>query len=309
MNLYLSAIGFSSIDSKQEKKFINAAVKQCIEDDLIVKNKVLNRGIAVVRVSSLTGIYIFGRFEGKKFIYEYYYPFTIGNAITCNDEIIIERHVDKESYSVVCDESKMGVTLIFFLQNIMDYMDFIVTRKGFKKYMFNPDRKNLISRNPIKGCTTYLSALSLSGMILLPIKKNKIRSKKNIEEQRKRSQLIAAAKEGDEEAIESLTIEDIDTYTRISHRILSEDVFSIVETTFMPCGVECDQYSVVGEILDLKSDENIYTGEKIYIMALECNNMIVSMAINALSLLGEPKVGRRFKGQIWLQGTVKFPLS
>ncbi len=30
----------------------------------------------------------------------------------------------------------------------------------------------------------------------------------------------------------------------------------------MPCGVECDQYSVVGEILDLKSDENIYTGEK-----------------------------------------------
>ena len=77
----------------------------------------------------------------------------------------------------------------------------------------------------------------------------------------------------------------------------------------MPCGVECDQYSVVGEILDLKSDENIYTGEKIYIMALECNNMIVSMAINALSLLGEPKVGRRFKGQIWLQGTVKFPLS
>lgn len=60
MNLYLSAIGFSSIDSKQEKKFINAAVKQCIEDDLIVKNKVLNRGIAVVRVSSLTGIYIFG---------------------------------------------------------------------------------------------------------------------------------------------------------------------------------------------------------------------------------------------------------
>lgn len=145
-------------------------------------------------------------------------------------------------------------------------------------------------------------------MILLPIKKNKISSKKNMEEQRKRSQLIAAAKEGDEEAIESLTIEDIDMYTRISHRILSEDVFSIVETTFMPCGVECDQYSVVGEILDLKSDENIYTGEKIYIMALECNNMIVSMAINALSLLGEPKVGRRFKGQIWLQGTVKFPL-
>lgn len=309
MNLYLSTIGFSSIDSEQEKKFINIAVKQCIEDNLIVKNKVLNRGIAVVRITASTGIYIFGRFEGEKFIYEYYYPFTTGNNITCNDEIVIERHVDKESYSVVCDETKMGVTLIFFLQNIMDYMDFIVTQKGFKKDMFNPDKKNLISANPIRGCTIYLSALSLSGMILLPIKKNKINSKKIREEQKKRSQLIAAAKEGDEEAIESLTIDDIDTYTKISHRILSEDVFSIVETTFMPCGVECDQYSVVGEILDLKSEENIYTGETIYIMTLECNNMVFSMAINSQTLLGEPKVGRRFKGQIWLQGNVKFSLS
>jgi len=309
MNLYLSAIGFSSIDSKQEKKLIRAAVRECVEKGLIVKNQILNRGVAVVRVSSSTGLYIFGRFEGKKFIYEYYYPFIIGNKMTCNDEVVIERHVDKESYSVVCDEMRTGVTLIFYLQNIMDYMDYIVSQKGFIKEMFNPDRKNLMARNPIKGASVFLSALSLSGMILLPVKKRNEKSQKEIDAQKKRSQLIAAAKDGDEEAIESLTIEDIDTYTRISHRILSEDVFSIVETSFMPCGVECDQYSVVGEILDIKVEENIYTGENIYIMLLECNNMIFSMAINSSTLLGEPKIGRRFKGQIWLQGCVKFPMA
>ena len=106
--------------------------------------------------------------------------------------------------------------------------------------------------------------------------------------------------------MESLTIEDIDTYTRISQRIINEDVFSIVDSTFMPCGVECDQYSVIGEILELSKEQNIYTGETIYIMTLDCNNMVFTLGINEKHLLGEPLVGRRFKGQIWLQGNVKF---
>ena len=32
----------------------------------------------------------------------------------------------------------------------------------------------------------------------------------------------------------------------------------------------------------------------------------MTVAINQAHLLGEPAVGRRFKGQIWLQGSVKF---
>ena len=85
-----------------------------------------------------------------------------------------------------------------------------------------------------------------------------------------------------------------------------EDVFSIVDSTFMPCGVECDQYSVIGEILELSNERNSYTGENIYIMNLECNDVEFTLGINEKHLLGEPMVGRRFKGQIWLQGNVKF---
>lgn len=65
-----------------------------------------------------------------------------------------------------------------------------------------------------------------------------------------RNQLIEAARRGDEDAIESLTLEDMDTYTTISRRIQKEDVFSLVDTYFMPYGVECDQYSVLGEITE-----------------------------------------------------------
>ncbi len=42
-----------------------------------------------------------------------------------------------------------------------------------------------------------------------------------------RNQLIEAARRGDEDAIESLTLEDMDTYTTISRRIQKEDVFSL----------------------------------------------------------------------------------
>ena len=76
--------------------------------------------------------------------------------------------------------------------------------------------------------------------------------------------IIVTAENGDEDAIESLTIEDIDTYNELSNRVMKEDIFTIVDSTFMPCGVECDQYSVIGEILELYEEKNRYTGESIY---------------------------------------------
>ena len=306
MNLYLRALGFSNMDSKEEKKFVKTAVKQCVEEGFVLKQESFKRGVVIVQISASTGLYIYGRYEGKRFIYEYSFPFVIGNRVTENDEITIERHLDKESFAVICDEFRTGVTLIFYLQNVMDYLDYISSVKGFKQDMFKLDRRNVASKTALKGKQTVMTALSLGGMILLPIKKSDKNIRIKEEADKKRRRLIAAAKNGDEDAIESLTISDIDTYNKISHRILFEDVFSIVDSTFMPCGVECDQYSVIGEILELYREENIYTGEIIYIMTLECNDMVFTMAINSCDLIGEPKEGRRFKGQIWLQGSVKF---
>ena len=39
-----------------------------------------------------------------------------------------------------------------------------------------------------------------------------------------RNYLVAAARDGDENAIENLTLEDIDTYSMLSRRITHEDV-------------------------------------------------------------------------------------
>jgi hypothetical protein len=55
--------------------------------------------------------------------------------------------------------------------------------------------------------------------------------------------------DGDEDAMEKLTMEDMDTYAAISRQIQTQDVYSIVDSYFMPYGVECDMYSVMGEII------------------------------------------------------------
>ena len=122
-----------------------------------------------------------------------------------------------------------------------------------------------------------------------------------------RNQLIDAARKGDEDAIESLTLEDMDTYTAISRKILTEDVFSLVDTYFMPYGVECDQYSVMGEILDIALRVNRVTGEEIYVMRLSSNDLQFDICINKQDLYGEPQIGRRFKGIVWLQGYINYP--
>ena len=115
-----------------------------------------------------------------------------------------------------------------------------------------------------------------------------------------------AAKNGDQEAIENLTIEDMDLYSMVSRRIYREDVFSIVDTFFMPYGMECDQYQIMGNIVTCHKVRNELTDENIYQMNIECNDMYFDICINEKDLMGVPEEGRRFKGSIWLQGRINF---
>ena len=43
----------------------------------------------------------------------YYYPYFCGNKISTTEQIDIEKHAEKESYAGICDEVRLGVTLIF----------------------------------------------------------------------------------------------------------------------------------------------------------------------------------------------------
>lgn len=292
MHKFMRAIGFSKLTDRQDQqRLITDIIMNATHRSYTSNGEETILAEFCEEFAEGMGVAVCGEFDAEdKFTYDYFYPYLRGTGISSYEDVSVERHAEKESYAGVCDDIKVGVSLIFYLQNIVPYVK--------AQYM------NML---PIKGTSLTLSGLSVSGRILLPIDKNE-KDKRKIEKMsRNRNQLIAAARNGDEEAIENLTLEDMDTYTTISKKILTEDVFSLVDTYFMPYGVECDQYSIMGEILDLSLVKNKLTEEEIYILKLSCNDLEFDVCINKLDLFGEPEIGRRFKGLIWMQGYINYP--
>lgn len=289
MHNFLRSIGFKNLIKKKDLDIL-------IDD--IIKNpdkKVITedaKGNVFAELSKQYGEYIGiavrGEYVEEEFQMDYYYPYFVGSGVSTEEKVEIEKRSDREAYAGVCDEVRLGVTLIFYLQNVIEYLQ---------------EAGGIARKIP---ANTTLSALSTGGKIIFPVYKNESQIKKGENYSQKRSHLIAAAREGDEEAIESLTLEDIDTYSMISRRVMKEDILSIVDTYFMPYGIESDQYSIMGEILNYDTIENSVTSEKCYILTVDSNNLVFDVCINESDLLGEPAVGRRFKGNIWMQGQINY---
>ena len=141
---------------------------------------------------------------------------------------------------------------------------------------------------------------------MLPLNKNPFDEEKDKKKSKSRIEKMKAAMDGDEQAIEDLSLADIDTYSSIQRMIQTEDVFTLVDTYFMPYGIEFDHYSVLGEISEVEKRINKVTGEKLFIITIKCNDLVFDVCINEKDLVGEPEVNRRFKGIVWMQGHVNF---
>lgn len=290
MHSYLRAIGFSDFRNKKELQEILDEVVQSYDEKYVVDEE--NHVFAEMSKSfgCDVGIKVCGEYdENDEFQMEYYIPYFRGTGITTSEEVLVEQRSEKESFSGACDDIRLGVTLIFYLLNAGEYLN--------EKY------KNKLEHS---GSTLTLSALSLEGKVLLPMCKDMEQIELDRQSTKKRAQMINEARRGDEEAMENLTMEDMDTYAMISRRIVDEDILSIVDTFFMPYGMECDRYHVLGEITDLMESENVLTGDKLYQITIQCNDMEFDVCINQKDLMGEPQIGRRFKGVVWLQGKINF---
>ncbi len=292
MHRFLRAIGFSELNDRKKLKDILTDVVMHSDERAYTTNKEdIMLGEFRKNFASGMGIAVCGEFdEEDKFIYDYYFPYLEGSGVTSYEDVSVERHAARESYAGVCDDIKVGISLIFYLRNMIPYV-----------------KAQSLGKLPVRGTSVTMSALALNGSVMLPIMKDEMQKEQVRKDSVNRTNLLAAAKKGDEDAIETLTLEDMDLYTSISRRIHKEDVFSMVDTYFMPYGVECDQYSVLGEIVGIRLAVNHITGEQIYVLTICCNELTFDVAINIIDLFGEPKVGRRFKGVIWLQGYINFP--
>ena len=294
MHKYLRAIGFSDPPRRRDfVRLIEEGIKTAVykayttndsEDDSLLAQFNVETGKGF-------GISVCGQFDdGDVFFPEYYYPYLESGYISTSEELSIEKRLDNESYAGYCDDMKVGITLIFRLQNPVEYV-----------------KHTHISFAPTEGTSVSLTALSLEGTVMLPmyISDEDLRRRKLKDVKRQR--LMTAARNGSDDAAKELTLSDMEAYSNVMSHLPYDDIYTLVDSYFMPYGAECELYSVLGNIHSCETRRNKLTNEEIYIITVDCNDLTFDIAINKRDLFGEPAPGRRFKGIIWLQGKVNFP--
>ncbi|MGN0465292.1 MAG: DUF3881 family protein [Lachnospiraceae bacterium] len=287
MHDYLAAIGFAG--KEQYREIISETIENPDEEARTTNED----GTSLIQYNKKYGehfgISVVGEINQRGYIdVEYCYPYVIGeNPIY--QEIQVEKHSDKNAYAGVFESIHIGIPVIFYAQNFIHYLNMRKYRELF------PSINNVI-----------LSGLSVDGMIILSVKKDPRQAAKELKINDKYDKLVQEARKGDMDAIENLTLEDMDLYSQISKRTKKEDVLTIVDSYWMPYGIETDKYSILGTIVQVREEINRKTFERIYYLSIICNSISIEVCINKMYLFGEPKVGRRFKGVIWLQGNLDY---
>lgn len=289
MHSFLKSVGFRTIKSREDvEQLVRLISEQGAERYMATLGGKVMFAEILLEVAENIGVALRGEYdENGNFHMEHYFPYIKGQNVSSNETVFISKRVDTDAFTGMCDDYRVGVSLIFYLQNVTDYIS-----EGYPE-----ERKE----HPIT-----LAALASEGKVLLPTASMRDVPVKEAVDSSGRTKLLEAARKGDKEAIETLTIDDIDLYAQINERLKTEDIYSIVETTFIPYGSESDNYTILAIIESVSECVNRITGEELYCMDLRCNNLCFPICISKRDLYGEPKPGRRFRGNIWMQGRVDF---
>ena len=291
MHTFLKSVGFSMC---RREKDIKAVLRTLAKDPASVRYYQIDYDTTICEIKCEAapgiGVAIYGEMDERDELeIDYYYPYLESAEVSSTEYCTLQRHIDRETFAGMLEEYRVGLSLIFYLLNPLEYR-----------------QKKMKQNNRLKVESVCLSGLASEGLILLPVQKSKGQIEKAKVAAANRNSLIRAAEGGDESAMETLSFDDYELYNRISRRMETEDIYSIVDTSLMPSGLESDQYAIIGEIGEVTKRENRFTHETIYDMRIICNDIVFRIGINENDLLGEPAPGRRFKGKIWLQGSANF---
>lgn len=291
MHSYLKAVGFSKINTdKQVKELLANLTQKPTALTLYQRDTETTFCEMKCEVAGGFGLTISGEYdEHDEFVIAHYFPYMESTGICLPYDRTIQKHLDRDTFAVMLDEYHLGVSLICFMQSPLIY------RMRLDAHVSDERTRGVI-----------LNALSVEGKILLPMFKTEEEMIQQSRRTEKRMSAIRAAQHGDEEAMENVSFEDFETYNKISRRLEEEDIYSIVDTSFMASGLESDIYSIVGTITNVSATKNRITGEELYKLAVACNNVSLRVGISRKDLQGEPKAGRRFKGVIWMQAQMVY---
>ena len=292
MHRFIRSVGFAGLKNRRDEDWLIQKITREFTtetrftspdgEEQVALDVVLGKGLGVTLRGSWR--------EDGSFRQEFYYPWLRGGQTSTMVPCQVERHAEKAGFSGFLEDVKLGFMLIFFVQNGIQY-----------------EKRTAGAEIAFQSGGIRLSGLSVNGCVMLPLHKTEEQVEVAKAVAQAKIELIEAAKRGDEEAMETLTIGEYNEAAVIAERVQTEDVYSIIDTSFMPCGVESDHYAVLGTITEARQVKNRWTDETVHVLKVECNDITFDIAINDADLAGVPEPGRRFKGDIWLQGQLEMP--
>lgn len=114
MHKFMRAIGFSKLtDRREEQRLITDIIMNATQRSYTSNSKETILAEFCEDFAQDIGIAVCGEFDAEeKFTYDYFYPYLRGTGVSSYEDVSVERHADKESYAGVCDDIKVGVSLI-----------------------------------------------------------------------------------------------------------------------------------------------------------------------------------------------------
>ena len=151
MHSYLKSIGFDSIKCRSDiERLLHFAVKCAKKEYRAELNEDILCGEFVLEVAEGIGLVVCGEYDKTgRFYIEHYFPYCRGTQMSTDEVVYIHKRVETNACSAMCDDYRFGISLIFYLQNVMDYLK----------------QREKIKREPY---AIYLSGLAREGKILLP---------------------------------------------------------------------------------------------------------------------------------------------
>lgn len=288
MNTYLRAIGFSGVRSNAQLRPVLDHILNDPETKILMCEGEEAKGYFTQSFGDNIGIKSYVEYQGEgPEREEYYFPYANSKTLTIDGSCEVERKGDMNALLGMCEDSGLQISLIFFVSNAMEY----ISRSH---------------RGPVKVTGAYITGLCTEGKVLLPVRSTVMQRQLAGVVASKQAGLVEAAKDGDEKAMETLAMDDMRLTEEVAGRIDKEDIYSLIDTYFMPSGMESDRYSIFGQITLVEQLENMLTGEDLWRLTLKCNGLDFTVVINQKDLLGQPAPGLRFKGDVWLQGILRF---
>ncbi len=154
IHLFFRSVGFHDLsDNAELYKIVDDVIRH--PDEQYVDQDSFGNDVACFSryVGSEMGISVCGSFTSDdRFRIEYYFPFFRGSHVSTTEPVDIERQAGGEAFFGICDELKMGIPLIFYINNVGDVF-----------------RDNRFGGEQYAPGNTVLSGLAYRGKILLPI--------------------------------------------------------------------------------------------------------------------------------------------